>query len=135
MKFSKKSEYALRAMVVMSSRQGALQTIPRISAEAGVPSKFLEQILLALRHAGLLQSRRGAGGGYLLEKAPSSIRLIEIIEAVESAVSSPGSPLPKDAVEMFLADISGHIQKRLEETTLEDLVRLAQPTDATHFDI
>jgi Rrf2 family protein len=135
MKFSKKSEYALRAMVVMSGHQGSLQTIPKISAEASVPSKFLEQILLALRHAGLLQSRRGSGGGYLLEKAPSSIRLIDIIAAVESKPAPVSSSPKKDAVDLFLSGIELEIQTHLEETTLEDLVRLAQPADATHFDI
>lgn len=122
-------------MVVMSTRQGALQTIPKISEDAGVPSKFLEQILLALRHAGLLQSRRGAGGGYLLERSPGSIRLAEIIAAVENPPKATGGGTPGDAVDVFLSRIGMQIQESLEQTTLEELARLAQSGGGAHFDI
>jgi Rrf2 family protein len=135
MKFSKKSEYALRAMVVMATHQGSLQTIPKISSTASVPPKFLEQILLTLRNAGLLQSRRGAGGGYLMEQPPSSIRLVEIINAVEKIPGTRPSPQTNDAVDVFLAAVENEIQTRLEQTTLEDLVRLAQPADTANFEI
>src|SRR6478672_7085410 len=84
MQFSKKAEYALRAVLAMSrSAPGTVFSIQSLSHEERIPLKFLEQILLVLRKGGLLQSKRGAGGGYQLGRPPNRITLGEILALVD----------------------------------------------------
>lgn len=84
MRFSKKAEYALRAMAELAMHQdrnhlGALE----LARRGRISVKFLEQILRNLTKAGLLQSRRGAGGGYILTRPPDRISLGEVIRLVD----------------------------------------------------
>ena len=84
MNFSKKAEYALRAVMAMSrAAPGTVFSIQSLSHEERIPLKFLEQILLILRKGGLLHSKRGAGGGYQLARPASRITLCEILEQVD----------------------------------------------------
>jgi Rrf2 family protein len=137
MKFSKKSEYALRALVSMAKQPTGLHTIPKISSDAGIPPKFLEQILLSLRQGGLLESRRGANGGYLFQRPPRSIALAEVVQIVEgkedSPLSNPGSA--DNPVDIFLHQIEKDVAGRLRQTTVEDLLILGHQTAGGHFDI
>ncbi len=88
MKLSKKSDYALRAMVYLSMnyKNGAVQ-IKEISAKEKIPQKFLENILLTLRKAGLLNSKIGLKGGYELARSPDLITLGEVIRALDGAIA------------------------------------------------
>ena len=70
MRVSRKSEYALRALIAMARKPRSYQ-IQELSDAENIPIKFLEQILLTLRHAGFLTSKRGVGGGYSLRVSPS----------------------------------------------------------------
>jgi len=73
----------MRAMVDLARQtNGKPVTMKEIARRQGIKPKYLEQILRKLRKAGLIQSIRGPGGGYILKKDPKSIRLSEIIEAV-----------------------------------------------------
>ena len=77
---SKKTRYAIKALVIMGKNFGnEPMKISRIAAEEHIPKKFLEQILLDLRNAGLLYSKKGAGGGYKLIKDPKEIFLVQIL--------------------------------------------------------
>ncbi|WP_026898902.1 RrF2 family transcriptional regulator [Daejeonella oryzae] len=77
---SKKTRYAIKALVVMGKNFGnEPMQISRIAAEEHIPKKFLEQILLDLRNAGLLYSKKGAGGGYSLIKDPKEIVLAQVL--------------------------------------------------------
>lgn len=135
-KLSKKCEYALRALATMAGQPGQLLTIPKISAEAGVPPKFLEQILLVLRNAGLVQSRRGAGGGYILHRDPGTVRLWEIIQAVEQEESNPDpGPAPLHPMERFLQDFEKEIAERFQSKTLQDVLREFGQPQSGYFDI
>lgn len=93
MRLSKKGEYALRAMIALSLNyeKGSVQ-IHEIAEREKIPEKFLEQILLELKKAGLLQSIRGRGGGYNLIKSPKKINLAEVIRIID------GSLAPLDCV-------------------------------------
>jgi Rrf2 family protein len=137
MKFSKKSEYAFRALVSMARQPTALHTIPKISGEAGIPPKFLEQILLSLRQGGLLESRRGAHGGYTFQRPPQVISLAEVVQIVEGRDENSGSPpAPCDnAVDIFLGRIESEVTEQLRKTTVEDLLLLGQQSAGAHFDI
>jgi Rrf2 family protein len=91
MKLSKKGEYALRALICLCS-PGIAQvlSIQEIAKRAQVPKKFLEQVLLALKKGGIVQSNRGKAGGYALRGVPAGVTLGDIIRAVDG----PLAPLP-----------------------------------------
>lgn len=77
---SKKTQYAIKALVILGKNYGKEpMQILRIAQEDKIPKKFLEQILLELRNAGLLVSKKGAGGGYSLNKDPNDIFLAQIL--------------------------------------------------------
>jgi Rrf2 family protein len=88
-KLSKKTEYALRALAELAIRgqeEGHVQAQELARGEK-IPVKFLEQILLSLKKAGIVQSRRGAGGGYVLNRSPEGISLGEVIRRIEGPVN------------------------------------------------
>jgi Rrf2 family protein len=87
-RLSRKGEYALRAMIVLaeSHGQGPLR-IAEIADRERIPKKFLEQILLDLKKAGLLQSRRGAGGGYYMVRDPGDITFAEVVRTIDGPLA------------------------------------------------
>lgn len=91
MKFSKKSEYGLRALIELTT---AYDKDPlrrhQIAERQKIPIVFLEQILLALKHAGLLASTRGASGGYALIKPPSKVTLGQVIRILDGPLAPIG---------------------------------------------
>jgi Rrf2 family transcriptional regulator, cysteine metabolism repressor len=91
MKLSKKSEYGLRALLELTLAHGSA-TLQRhdIAARQHIPIEFLEQILLALKRAGLLSSRRGAKGGYTLIKPPKDISLGHVIRILDGPLAPIG---------------------------------------------
>jgi Rrf2 family protein len=89
MRLSKKTEYALRALMYAARfQEGTTFQIRDLAEKNGIPKKFLELILLELKNAGMLSSRRGVGGGYLLARRPDSIRSSEIVEVFEGPMSA-----------------------------------------------
>ncbi len=90
MKVTKKGEYAMRAMTDLAlNHNKGLRQIQDIVRKEAIPERFLEQILLALKNAGFVESKRGIGGGYYLSRPPEEISLGEVI----SAIDGPLSPL------------------------------------------
>lgn len=88
MKFSKKSEYALRALLEFTAhRKPALLQRHEIAERQNIPIEFLEQILLTLKNAGLLTSKRGINGGYSLLKAPEEITLGQVIRLLDGPLA------------------------------------------------
>ncbi len=88
MKFSAKSEYALRALIDMVGYYGqGTVGIREIAQRQGIPERFLEQQITVLRKAGLVKSQRGAQGGVTLARAPEDITVHEVIEALEGPLS------------------------------------------------
>ncbi|MFO0729790.1 MAG: Rrf2 family transcriptional regulator [Nitrospiraceae bacterium] len=88
MKFSKKSEYGLRALLELYDTYGG-RVLQRqeIAERQNIPVEFLEQILLALKRAGLLASRRGLRGGYQLIKPPDEITLGQVIRILDGPLA------------------------------------------------
>jgi Rrf2 family cysteine metabolism transcriptional repressor len=88
MKLSTKGEYASRAMLELALRyaEGPLH-IREISAAQGIPERFLEQILLLLKRAGYLRSKKGPQGGYFLSKPPSRISVAEVIRVMDGPLA------------------------------------------------
>jgi len=133
LKISQKGLYALQAMMTLARRheQGAIK-IRDIAAESDLPEKFLELILLELKNARIVDSVRGARGGYQLRRAPSQIPLSDIIRLVDGPLAPMGdaeqlrSLIAKDAdhralYEVFLA-VRDAAAKILENTTVADLI-------------
>jgi Rrf2 family protein len=93
---STRGDYACRALLSLTiHREECGPTSVRDIAErTGLPQPYLEQILLALKGAGLVRSKRGVGGGYVLARAPEEIRLSEVVAAVDGpiAVGDFGEP-------------------------------------------
>ncbi len=88
---SKKSKYALKAMLVLAKEYGQGPVlISDMARRESIPHKFLELILLELKHQGLLQSRKGKGGGYFLGRDPSQISVGHIVRILDGSIA----PLP-----------------------------------------
>ena len=88
---SQKAKYALRALVSLArAGRGESRMIGEIAQEQAIPKKFLEQILLELKRAGFVNSRRGRMGGYELLKAPEEIMYGEVLRLIDG----PIAPLP-----------------------------------------
>lgn len=85
---SKKTRYALKALVVLGKNfGGAPMQISKIASEEHIPKKFLEQILLDMRNAGLLYSKKGSGGGYGLVKDPAEIYMVQVLRLTGGPVA------------------------------------------------
>jgi Rrf2 family protein len=138
---SAKADYAVRAMIELAA--GGSEGEPckgDVIAEAqDIPMPFLENILAELRHHGLVQSRRGAQGGYWLARLPSEVTIADVIRAVEGPLASVrgerpdevryrGSAEPLQRVWMALRS---NIRDVLERTTLADVVADDLPADVT----
>jgi Rrf2 family cysteine metabolism transcriptional repressor len=88
MKLSKKSEYGLRALLeLQSTYEGPILQRHEIAERQHIPVEFLEQILLSLKRAGLLTSRRGIRGGYSLIKSPEDITLGQVIRILDGPLA------------------------------------------------
>src|SRR5574341_445991 len=86
MRMSAKSEYALLAVLDLAQRPGdGLVPIQDIAARQAIPQRYLEQVLLALKRAGILASRRGSAGGYHLTRPPEEISVGDVLRAVEGS--------------------------------------------------
>jgi Rrf2 family protein len=152
MRFSKKTEYALRALFAIARvAQGATAgswRIEEISRQENIPIKFLEQILLSLRNAGLLASKRGVGGGYRLARPPRDIAVGEVIRALHG----PFTPLPcaipdrrrelctcpderTCPVRVLMVDVQARLEELFDGRSLEDILRQVPQAGALSFEI
>ena len=142
MKVSQKGLYALQAMMVLTRRhtQGAIR-IRDIAYEENLPEKFLELILLELKNARMVESVRGAKGGYRLRREPAQIRLSEIIRLIDGPLAPFGDAdqlralIHRDAGHSALYSVFLEVRdaaaRILENTTLADLIRRG-PADGSH---
>ncbi|MBI3218324.1 MAG: Rrf2 family transcriptional regulator [Bacteroidetes bacterium] len=85
---SKKCKYAIHALVYLAERheKGPVQ-IQDISDDQHIPKKFLEAILLELRHAKILESKKGKGGGYYLIKDPAEVNLMQVMRLIDGPIA------------------------------------------------
>ncbi len=85
---SKKTKYAIKALIVLGKNvDKPHMQIAQIAEQENIPRKFLESILLELRNAGILRSIKGAGGGYILNKAPQEILLSTILRLTDGPIA------------------------------------------------
>jgi Rrf2 family protein len=149
MMFSTKAEYGVRVMVELARRAGA-EPIPlaEIAAHDGLPLAYLEHLVARLRKAGLVASRRGSRGGYMLARASTEITMAEVVEALEGSIapieciseapdgsivcSRESSPEHVCPTKLLWTRVRFSIVNTLRETTLADLmITPALPAPAT----
>jgi Rrf2 family cysteine metabolism transcriptional repressor len=144
MMFSTKAEYGVRVMVELARRAGEERagghpiSLAEIAEHGGMPLAYLEHLVARLRKAGLVDSRRGSRGGYLLARSPTEITMAEVVEALEGSIapiecisqaadgsivcsreSDPGHVCP---TKLLWTRVRGAIVRTLRDTTLADLV-------------
>jgi Rrf2 family cysteine metabolism transcriptional repressor len=142
MRVSAKAEYACIAMLELAASHTAPQPI-RVKAIAdahGIPARFLVQILLQLKGAGLVLSVRGAAGGYQLARPPTDISLADVVNAIDSPPprSEPVASARSWAVQVVRSvwkDIQAEEQRMLEEMNLAELLRRSQQSHALSYQI
>jgi Rrf2 family protein len=137
MKFSRKTEYALRAVVAMCrATPGTVFSIQSLATQEHIPLKFLEQILLVLRKGGVLHSRRGAGGGYQLARPANRITLREILELVDGPLEliPPGGAMSHGMTSIF-TELQGNFRDALAKFTLADVLHRDQTRGVVSFEI
>jgi Rrf2 family protein len=135
---SAKADYALRAAAELARAAvdgaGPLKG-ERISEEQGIPKKFMENILLDLKHSGLVRTQRGAAGGYWLARPAEEITLADIIRAVEGPLANIRGEWPeaveytgaaKPLTEVWIA-VRANLRAVLETVTLAALVEGSLP--------
>ena len=138
MRVSTRGDYACRALLSLALHdQGVGPTSVRDIAErTGLPQPYLEQILLSLKGAGLVRSKRGVGGGYVLAREASDVTLAEIVSAVDGPIVAGdfGPPHENGACDHegqcvllgVWAEVSSHMREHLSSFTLADMVDQAR---------
>ncbi len=137
MKVSTRGDYASRALLSLALHPDEQPTSVRDIAErTGLPQPYLEQILLALKGAGLVRSKRGVGGGYVLARPPAEITLGQIVAAVDGPIVAGdfGRPHENGACEhegqcallAVWAEVGEHMREHLDSFTLADMVEQAR---------
>jgi Rrf2 family transcriptional regulator, cysteine metabolism repressor len=133
MKLTARSEYALLALVYLARNQSdEYISIDTIAKAQGIPPKFLEQLMLALKRAHFLRSTKGQHGGYALAKLPTQITLAEVIRLFDGALAPTESvsenfyestPIEKEkSLTAVFKDIRDYVSNKLELTTIADVM-------------
>lgn len=137
MKVSTRGDYASRALLSLAlhATDGPV-SVRDIAERTALPQPYLEQILLALKGAGLVRSKRGVGGGYVLAREPAEINLAEIVSAVDGPIQAGafGQPHTDGACDhegqcVLLAiwrDVGAQMRALLEGYTLADLAAITR---------
>ena len=138
MKVSTRGDYASRALLSLAlhTTEVGPQSVCDIAMRTGLPQPYLEQILLALKGAGLVRSKRGVGGGYVLARDPAEITLGEIVSAVDGPIVAGdfGRPHEDGACDhegqcvllAVWADVGEQMRMQLDGFTLADAAAMAR---------
>jgi Rrf2 family transcriptional regulator, cysteine metabolism repressor len=143
MRVSAKAEYACIAMLELAANHAEMQPVrvKTIADHHDIPQRFLVQILLQLKAAGLVVSLRGSSGGYQLVRSPNNISVADVVNAIDSSqqprpvpATAATSPAVK-AIHSVWQQAQAQEQRLLEETTLSELVRRLQKDNALSYQI
>lgn len=138
MKLSRRGEYALKALMELASCDLTIGTTTKeIARKAQIPESFLNQIMLTLKNAGVLRSRRGVGGGYVFNRAPNTITVGEIARLMDGALAPiacasvtayepcASCPEPDECrLRILMRSVRDAIANILDRTTLADLISI-----------
>jgi Rrf2 family protein len=123
MKISSKGDYALRTLLTLALRSSDKSPVrlPEIAEQNKIPVKFLEQIMIQLKGAGFVTSRRGRHGGYLLARSPYEISVGEVIRLIDGTIAPVGCVSRSDYISCTLEShcvlmkVFSDIRKRIED--------------------
>ncbi len=147
MRVSTRGDYASRALLSLALRDNYTSptSVRDLAERTGLPQPYLEQILLSLKGVGLVRSKRGVGGGYVLARPAEAITLAEIVAAVDGPIAAGdfGEPHQDGACDHegqcvllgVWADVGNHMREHLSSFTLADMVSQARggrPVARTH---
>ena len=133
MRISAKGEYAAKAVLYLSLHYPEVVTIHEVAKNHKIPIKYLERIMLALKRAGLLESRRGVRGGYTLARSPEKISVGEVLRVVDGKFSQTSCiELDLDSryacpemnacgLKQVWQDVQGAVERILFETTFDEV--------------
>jgi Rrf2 family protein len=133
---SAKTDYAIRAALELAAAEdGRPVKGERIATAQAIPLRFLENILMQLRHAGLVESRRGAEGGYRLAKPAAEVTLADVIRAIDGPLAGVSGARPETLAFEGVAEpmrdvwiaVRASLRSVLERVTLADVVSGALP--------
>ena len=137
-KVSTRGDYASRALLSLAlhASESSPTSVRDIAERTGLPQPYLEQILLALKGAGIVRSKRGVGGGYVLARNARQINLAEIVAAVDGPIVAGdfGEPHRDGACDHegqcvllgVWAEVGNHMREHLASFTLADMVDQAR---------
>lgn len=132
MRVSARADYALRACAELASTEpGERLKRDLIASRQDIPVEFLESVLLSLKHAGIVQSQRGASGGFRLARPPGQISLADVIRAVDGPMADVRGdrpetieyPGPARHLQDIWVALRASLREILEGTSLDDLVQ------------
>ena len=134
-----RGDYAVRAAVELAAAEGQTRKVADIAAAQNIPPRFLENILLALRRAGLVQSRRGADGGFRLAHPAEQVTLADVLRAVEGPLANVQGVSPDqvqyDGAATALRDVwvavRASLRVVLERVTLAEVASGSLPSDVS----
>ncbi|HTB08853.1 MAG TPA: Rrf2 family transcriptional regulator, partial [Acidimicrobiales bacterium] len=130
MRVSTRGDYASRALLSLALRENYVEptSVRDLAERTGLPQPYLEQILLSLKGVGLVRSKRGVGGGYVLARPAESITLAEIVAAVDGPIAAGDFGLPHQdgacdhegqcVLLGVWADVGNHMREHLSSFTL-----------------
>ncbi|SHE27127.1 transcriptional regulator, BadM/Rrf2 family [Ferrithrix thermotolerans DSM 19514] len=142
MRVSTRGDYASRALLSLAlhAQEPGPTSVSDLAKRTGLPQPYLEQILLALKGAGLVRSKRGVGGGYVLARDPKDITIAQIVSAVDGPIVAGdfGEPHEDGACDhegqcVLLAlwsEVGAHMRAHLSTYTLADMVSRAKGTQS-----
>jgi Rrf2 family protein len=127
---SAKADYAVRATLELATAEDGPVKGERIAHAQAIPLKFLENILIDLRHAGLVRAQRGAEGGYWLARPAAHITLGEVIRAVDGPLASVRGEAPEDVsydgaaqnLRTVWVAVRASLRSVVDEVTLDEVV-------------
>lgn len=125
---TKRTDYGLELMVVLAENhgQGPL-SLRRVAKKKRLPFKYLEQVVIPLREAGLIEAKEGKGGGYFLKKSPKKVSVAEIVGALEGPVEvGYCAGCPKAALcgqKDVWIEVGDKVRETIQKKTLADLIK------------
>lgn len=138
MKVSTRGDYASRALLSLALHldESGPTSVKDVADRTGLPQPYLEQILLALKGAGLVRSKRGVGGGYVLARKPEEITLAQIVSSVDGPIVAGDFGLPHEngacehegqcVLLTVWENVGEHMRQHLNSFTLADMVKRAR---------
>ena len=139
MNISKKAEYAIKAVTTIARHtQNKPLQISEISTNESIPIKFLEQILLNLKNNGILKSKRGANGGYLLAKSSDNISIGMILDIMDGPFDPIGLRSGNNigaGLEQCFGEMINIVNKHLNSFTIQKIIEIEKPKDLLAFEI